>query len=344
MKYVRIGVLILFLASGLSAETYKLELVKSIGDEREDYTFFQVSSIVMSENKDIYVADKKGHFIAKYKWDGTFVKRVGNAGAGPGDFGDLRNLDIYKDRLYAYDFGNTRIAELGMDLDILDYIKLNTRFFRFAFPLDENHFMGDRFLLLKDMGRIRILNRKGVSTAHFFDKTPIGRDFNWKDRKKLLGLTARGTLMMNISPDRETVLVSFTFCNNPLDFYVYTTGGEQLKHFTYKADDKFGFPPHFLDYQKRPPERYYFLLVYSVFFHGDGYLVFYEEYSQLGKEKSIQDYFCLIFNRSGELLQRIKLDRTVRFSYLSPEGYLAGADPGEDDGERIVIYRLREGK
>ena len=47
-----------------NAKEFDLKLERTIGDERKDYTFFDISSAVVSEDKDIYVSDRKGHFIA----------------------------------------------------------------------------------------------------------------------------------------------------------------------------------------------------------------------------------------------------------------------------------------
>ena len=78
------------------AKELDLKLVRTIGDEREDYTFFSISSVVASEDKDIYVIDSQGNFLAKYTWDGLFKKRIGRKGRGPGDFDlPMLVLDIY---------------------------------------------------------------------------------------------------------------------------------------------------------------------------------------------------------------------------------------------------------
>jgi len=287
MKYLSILAFIFLFAIGLAATEYKIDFVKSIGDEREDYTFFKINSIVMADNsKDIYVADLAGHFIAKYNWDGKFIKRIGQKGSGPGDFGIISSLSIYKNKLYVYDYENTRITEMGLDL------------------------------------------------------TNIQMDF--KDRR-IRYLGALASLTMNLSPERDKLAISFFRPNNPVDFYVYNIRGEALKQFSYKADNKFRFPEHLLNLMEPVPATYYSLTVDSVFPYKNNYIVFYSEVSHLSEKDEKADAFCLIFNSSGELIQKIKIDEKLYFFHLSNEGYLLGSQLDADIG-KVFIYQLKEAK
>lgn len=338
MKLLNILALILLFAAGLAAHEYKIDFVKSIGDEREDYTFFKINSIIMTDNtKDIYVADLAGHFISKYNWDGKFIKRIGQKGNGPGDFGIINSLDFYNNKLYIWDYENIRIATMEPDLTNLNYIKLQSKFFRYCFPIEGNRFIGDYFSISQNKGRIGIVNTEGDLIFHFFDKLPIKVDL--KDRK-IVFLSGLMTLNMNLSPERDKVLVSFSRPNNPIDFYIYNLKGELIKQFNYKIDEKFRFPGHLLNTQEPIPEKYYSLSVESVFFYKNNYIVFYSEISHLN-EKEESENFCLIFNDSGEVIQKIKLDKNIYVFYLSNEGYLLGSDI-DSDLSKVFIYQLKE--
>lgn len=329
------------LAINLAAIEYKIDFVKAIGDDRQDYTFFKINSIIMAENnKDIYIADLAGHFIARYNWDGKFIKRIGQQGGGPGDFGIINSLDIYKNKLYVLDYENVRIVEMDPDLNNLNYIKLQSKFFRYCFPIDDTRFIGDHFSISKDKGRISIVNRDGDLTFHFFDKLPLTLNLN--DRK-IVFLSGLITLTMNLSPERDKVLVSFYRPNNPIDFYVYNLKGELIKQFNYKADEKFRFPSHLMNSREPVPEKYFSLNVNSVFFYKDNYIAFYSEVSHLSEKEEKSEDFCLIFNSSGEAIQKIKLDKNIFVFNLSSEGYLLGSEL-DADISKVFIYQLKEVK
>ncbi len=77
----RIVLFILFLISPpfLNAMPAGLEEIKTIGDERDDYTFLALTGAVLSKNKDIYVLDGRGFFIAQY----DFLIRACNFSVSP---------------------------------------------------------------------------------------------------------------------------------------------------------------------------------------------------------------------------------------------------------------------
>jgi hypothetical protein len=108
MRFLGKWALILVSAGAVYLNSTELELVKTIGDEREEYTFFIISSAAFSKNKDIFVLDGQGVFIAKYNWQGNFLKKVGRSGQGPKEFYFARSLTVYGKRLYILD--STKIA------------------------------------------------------------------------------------------------------------------------------------------------------------------------------------------------------------------------------------------
>lgn len=340
MNYLRMIFLILFLFSGLIGKEYKIEFIRAIGDESKDYIFFGLSSGVVSKSMDIYVGDQSGYFIAKYDREGKFIKKIGQKGSGPGDFGNIRHLDIFQDKLYVFDHANTRIVELDLDLNILNYIKLTGKFFRYSFPIKDNLFLGDFFSLVKDEGRIGIVDRKGVRTKTFFNNTSIGTDFNWQDRTKILRLASTGSLILDISPERDKVLISFLTPDNPVQFFLYSVKGELLKNFNYKADKKFHFPEHYLKANSPVPRLFHFLEVDSVFFYKSNYIAFCREVTCNDNKYESED-FGLIFDNAGNLLQRLEMDKDKKmwFFDLSEDGYLMGTGLDADIAQ-LFIYRI----
>lgn len=112
----------------------KLELVKTIGDDRDDYTFYKIRDAVIYWDS-VYITDQKGYFIAKYTLDGKFVKRVGQKGQGPGDFGGPSKIFIKDQYVYIHDNHNQRIVKMDQDLEIYEYIKLQNNFFNDLFVI-----------------------------------------------------------------------------------------------------------------------------------------------------------------------------------------------------------------
>ncbi len=61
-------------------------LVKTIGDDRDNYMFQRLSGAALTEEREIVVCDQLGNFVAKYDWQGNFIHSIGQKGKGPGDF------------------------------------------------------------------------------------------------------------------------------------------------------------------------------------------------------------------------------------------------------------------
>ncbi|MCP4221660.1 MAG: hypothetical protein GY765_43950, partial [bacterium] len=126
MKNKTLLLVLLFSLGLLYANPAKLELMKTIGDERDDYTFFSITGAVVSPEKEIYVLDITGGFVAKYDWEGKFLGRTGRKGKGPGDLYYPRAINYFNGKIYLLDRGNRRIAEITPNFDEFDYFKLPT--------------------------------------------------------------------------------------------------------------------------------------------------------------------------------------------------------------------------
>lgn len=244
--------------------------------------------------------------------------------------------------MYLYDHTNGRIVEIDLDLNILEYIRIKYKFFRYAFPIKNQRFLGDYFAIKQYTGRIGIIDKDGERLHHFFEKLPI-KEVNWKDRVKLMRLSPYSTIGMDISPDRDQVLIYFYYPTNPVEIFIYYIKGDSIKTLKYKADEKYQFPEHFLEFKSKYTTPYHYLNVYSAFFYKDNYFAFYRETSQLNEKEQKVDDFCLVFNSDGKLIQKIPLDKPVGFFYLSLDGYLLGSGI-ENEIEKLYIYRIKHVK
>jgi len=64
--------------------------------------------------KNYYILDKKYHCIVKYNESGDFVKRIGRAGKGPGEFESLSDIFIDNDTIYASDRQSAKINKISL--------------------------------------------------------------------------------------------------------------------------------------------------------------------------------------------------------------------------------------
>ena len=122
----------------------ELEVVRTIGDERDNYFFYQIGDVVVSGNQNIYVTDLKGYNISQYSWNGDFKKRIGKRGYGFGDFRSPTSIYVKDYVVRVYDRMSFSIVSLDKDLKIIDHKKLKKLFFLDVDFLGRNSFIGVR--------------------------------------------------------------------------------------------------------------------------------------------------------------------------------------------------------
>jgi beta-lactamase regulating signal transducer with metallopeptidase domain len=87
----------------------KLDFVWKIGDLEENeknYQFFNAFDASMDKDGNTYVMDCGNHRIQVFGTAGNYLKTIGRAGKGPGEFQELFSMDINDDgHLYIYDRG-----------------------------------------------------------------------------------------------------------------------------------------------------------------------------------------------------------------------------------------------
>ena len=72
--------------------------------------FGRISSVTLSREGTLFVADAQANEVRLFSLDGAYVGAFGGPGQGPGEFGDLYSLGWLADTLAAMDPGNARIS------------------------------------------------------------------------------------------------------------------------------------------------------------------------------------------------------------------------------------------
>jgi DNA-binding beta-propeller fold protein YncE len=73
------------------------------------------SSVIQDDDGNIYATAVSENAIYKWEPDGTFIKKWGSPGNGPGQLDQPYDLDIYNGRLYVSDSKNNRISVFDLD-------------------------------------------------------------------------------------------------------------------------------------------------------------------------------------------------------------------------------------
>jgi hypothetical protein len=355
-----LAIICLFLPSVLPVPGFAIDkplsLVKTIGDDRDDYVIFGLADALITDKKDIFILNGKTNFIAQYDWNGNFKRRFGQKGKGPQDFYFPRSIAFFKNNLYVLDRGNRRIAEINLD----------TLLFNF-YPGDENYRLGSHLSIMKgghflgifssienNRGRLGIIDKNGKVLLDFFDKYPINTSITKKapDNATSMETIARKAIgssrlapVYHLDSQRNEILISFLYPDNPLVFYVYDTDGKPLKRFSYSLGEKnYRFCKFFLEApldKLRNPDKYPVrseLNLDSVSIYGDHYFAFVELSDYEKNEKVKHRRIGLIFDRSGILKTKFDLPDDLRI-FAQCNGYFLGKVEDEDV-ERLYIYRM----
>lgn len=78
----------------------------------EEQIFGRVSDVIADAQGNVYVADARALEVRVFDENGTFLRRFGTSGAGPGEFRALQSIAWLGDTLLALDPGNARLALL----------------------------------------------------------------------------------------------------------------------------------------------------------------------------------------------------------------------------------------
>jgi hypothetical protein len=334
----------------------KLESVKTIGDERDDYTFFSIGSAALSRDKDIYILDTIGLFLAKYDWNGKFIKRIGQKGRGPRDFYMPRSLNYCMDKLYILERGNDRITKIDLDLNTFNYYKIERKdmFYSRFFALKNGTFLGNFSHTRQDDNRLAVVDQEGNVVKSFFDQYPVKLKIDLhkknggpKHQLHKMRVAIETLPVFGTDEERKYLLVSFEKPDNPVAFFVYDVEGKPIEKFFYKIDDqKYRISKFYIDASwqdianpLKSPAKRFIPTVDSLFIHKEQYVVFLSLRDYKKKEQVRSQSFCLVFAPGGELKHRFPIDSNLRVLSISPEGFLM-ATKSEEEPTRLYIFKL----
>jgi len=324
---------------------FQIKKVGSIGSNSKDYTFFKIRDAVFDENRNIYVGDTGGYFVAKYNREGKFVGRIGRYGQGPDDFLFISDLDYFNDKLYVWDIRNIRITVLNKDLKTIEYIKPDEHFFGMyvlkkkgficTYPPDSS----------KKTGRLRVLDFHGKTKCDFFNKTQYGDYKAKKNDSQYVMIMGFSRIIYNLSPIKNEVIVCFMYPINPAKFFLFDINGKLKNRFTLNYDKKYNYQLGKLTFNefgniKFKKKNIYFSKISSIFIYKNKYIVF-QKFLRIepGMKENIDKTICFVLDKRGVLLEKIKLSKGLIFFSLTQDGYLLGTDK-ESDIPQIGIYKL----
>lgn len=100
-----------------SDDAWRVEEVLSLGAEPGELDQFgDISGIDVDRDGNVYVADKQAQEIRVFDASGVPVRTIGQAGAGPGEFGgNIGGVFVIGDELVVPDVANQRISRFGLD-------------------------------------------------------------------------------------------------------------------------------------------------------------------------------------------------------------------------------------
>ncbi len=334
----------------------RFQLVKTIGDDRDNYTIFGLADALLAENNDIYILNARANYVAHYNWNGKYIRKIGQKGAGPGDFYFPRSLAYFDKKLYIMDSGNHRVVEMNLETDKFQVYKEkeSNRLGSSLSVLNEGTFLGVFKFIRENRGRIGIVDKDFNIIKSFFDQYPVDVEVEKADLTELKSMEriARKVLSSShlhpiyaLSSNKKEILVSFRSPDNPVVFFVYNLDGKLLRKFSHIiSEKKYKFPLFFLtasiEELRNPnkwPDRYSPRLD-SVFIYKNHYIAFLSLHDYVKKELVNNRSFCLIFNREGILKHRFPLKRGLRIFDMC-SGYFLGT-VNDEDIEKLYIYTL----
>lgn len=326
----------------------KLELVKRIGDDRDDYTFFRISGAAIVPQKQIYISDAGGYFISSYDWHGKFLKRFGSYGQGPNEIQRVRNLQVYKEILYFWDGDNRRIGRLGLDLTPRDFIPVRPPLILKRTVCVTNH---DKvWASISDIssnqgrGTVALLDGQGKPKHIFFEIDQFGTPLKRSENKMDWALSQiTGEVLVAAIPDSSQVFIGFSFPDNPVVFYLFNEEGGELKKIEIPQPESYRFARYATSY----PFSYSvagdrFLYIHAMSANLQGYWIHITRWWANGekKEQQREESAALIhLDRQGRRIADYETESGLVLFGVSDDGYVLGTVE-DDEIPCLRIYRI----
>lgn len=321
-----------------------VKLIKEFDSGSEDFFFQRIRGLNMSKNRDIYVLDGKGCFLAKYDWNGKIIKKIGKRGAGPGDFYYPASLSMLNNKLLFLDGMNKRIAEVDLELNHLKYHKIHSgdMFSGDFFVMGNNKCVGKVLSYSIDYRKeykiIKIMDYKTQAELMFFDKVPV-KSFEPGRFPRKAVLTVTYSPCIGIDRENKKLIVSFTYPNNPIEFFIYSFDGQCDDQFSYVFDENYKYPDHYKT-GDRAPKKFIAVILHDIHVYKGNYIMFVSNNRFTNFPVFKQEQYCLIFDaKSKQVKHRFRIPDHLVFHYLSPDGYLLGTKEFQDD-VKVFVYKL----
>jgi len=347
MKIIRITWVLLLIFWFSSASQFNISIVKTIGDERRDYTFFEVGSTIISADKSIYVSDLKGYSIAKYSWDGIFQKRIGQKGKGPGHFEYPYRMGLVGKNIYIFDMGTMSITTLDSDLNVIDYLKIRKNFFNDVIPIKKDLFIG-----IKSPVGIKMLGNKNhnMNMAFIFNEFEkietsfhqISKSFFEKNLMKSIRNSRIYSIRTELMNENKNILISNLYLKNPVEFFLYDIKGVLQKKMKYEYKNCYKSPTSD-DLQFREKGFPYVYMITSLISNQNYYFFNVLPLKYIKTSKIKEDRHFLIFNKKGKFVKRLDVGSKFgyRFFQITDDNYLIGIRYDiEKEEEKIVISKI----
>lgn len=355
-QYQYLPVIVIFCILTLTLNATSLEMVKAIGDDRDEYFLIGVADAIITDDNQIWILDSNGNFISHFDWEGKFIKKIGRTGQGPGDFYLPYGLDYYEGKIYVMDKGNKRIVEIGVQDGKMEFYKdppgysFNSR----ISVLPGDFFLGYFSHAAENRGRFGIIDKKGKLILNFFNEYPIPMkpmelnpngevSVEKVTRSVLIDQHSRPTF--DITDDRKKILISFMLPDNPILFFVFDLKGQLLKKFSYTIEEKqYRYPDFYITgsiEKLRNPGMYpdlYIPEIEAVAFYGDHYVAFLN-LTDFKKGKMVKRRrYCLVFDSNGKPVQKFAIEDISILRHS--RGYFLGVFT-EDENVKVGIYKIK---
>jgi hypothetical protein len=312
-----------------------------IGSESStDAVLSYVKDIKMNSRGSFFLLDSKQPGVLTFDSKGTFLRRLGNFGKGPGDFLNTWRLFIdYRDHIYVSDNGNYNVTELNPAGKAQHMARVNR-------PLNSEFFVSHRrdiFAFVRDMEKAGVVRRlvqfnsKGKRTETIAEF----QDSGFLVIKGKEGGTVMGGILHQYSPNAYLYSLdkdSFCYGYNLEDrIYIYNITEKKNKSIPLPAakelissDEVKYFDKKYGNFAQLPTHRPFFK---KLLCDEKGRIYVFRVNPILGDEKSRT---IDVFNKEGNYIYQLQSSENP---ILIRHGYFYTL--AEDESKDVIVKRFR---
>ncbi len=147
-----------------SGKTKVLNPVDSLGWQESEEYYFQQANVIKSYNNTLYIGNNaSGEIFAFDSASKLFKFKFGKNGKGPGEFTNITDIEVFKDKIFTADFRGSRISVFSLEGDFVRQFKSDLAFF---LESTDKTIFGSRFPVAPDS---KLFSIDGDSLKHIFD-------------------------------------------------------------------------------------------------------------------------------------------------------------------------------